>query len=371
MRVAASAFISVERIGVCARDGGQSAFENLSRAIAKKERRRHCLLEGSTSAADRMVGRRTRRGRLAAGQREQSVALRPAVHSGMGRAVVHRVRALLIAAVCILLTSACAERPVSEARRGPAARVVSLAPSITETIYGLGEGARLVGVCAHCDHPPEVQQVPRVGGYLAPSVEAVLAVEPDLVIAVPSPGNREAVRTIERAGVPILVVEDRTLDDLWAGTRAIAAALGAAPAGDALVARLQAGLDAVRARTRGMPHPGVLLVVGHSPLIVTGGGTLQDELIAIAGGRNVAADAGSGFPQIGLELVVARRPDVILDAAMGTEEGGQALFAELRPVPAVRDGRVLHLDPDALFRAGPRVVEAAGVLAAAIHGGAG
>jgi len=275
--------------------------------------------------------------------------------------------ALMAMVPVAVLGAACGGPPALDGARRPARRVVSLAPSITETIYGLGEEARLVGVCGHCDHPPEVERLPRVGGYLAPSVEAVLAVEPDLVIAVPSPGNREAVRTIERAGVPILVVEDRTLADLWATIRAIAAGLGVAPAGEAMVRTLQDGLAGVRARTAALARPGVLLVVGHSPLIVTGAGTLQDELIAIAGGRNVVADVGDGFPQIGLELVVDREPDVILDAAMGTEEGGRALFAALRPVPAVRDGRVVQFQPDALFRAGPRVVEAAGMLAEVIH----
>lgn len=282
-----------------------------------------------------------------------------------GRGAVARA----VAIACVLLLTACGGEtaPERQTNRGPARRVVSLAPSITETIYALGEGARLVGVCGNCDHPPEVERVTRVGGYLTPSVEAVLATSPDLVVAVPSPGNREAVRTVERAGVPVLVVEDRTLDDLWASTRAIAAALDVVPAGEALVARMRAELDDVRARTRALPHPGVMLVVGHRPLIVAGGGTLQSELIDVAGGRNVVADAGDGFPQVSLELVVGRKPDVIIDAAMGTEEGGRALFAELGPVPAVRDGRVLQLDPDVLFRAGPRVVDAAKLLADAIH----
>jgi ABC-type Fe3+-hydroxamate transport system substrate-binding protein len=111
----------------------------------------------------------------------------------------------------------------------------------------------------------------------------------------------------------------------------------------------------------------VLVVVGHSPLVVVGGGTLQDELIALAGGVNVAADAGDVWPTISLEVVVARAPEVIVDAAMGSEAGGRALFAGLTTVPAVRDGRVLRLADDALLRAGPRVGEAARALATAIH----
>jgi iron complex transport system substrate-binding protein len=212
-----------------------------------------------------------------------------------------------------------------------------------------------------------VTAVPRVGGYLAPSVEAVLAAQPDLVIAVPSPGNREAVRAIERAGTRVLVVRDRTLADLWAAIHDVAAALDAPDAGERLTADVRRRLDAVGARVRGLPTQRVLVVVGHAPLVTVGSGTLQDELIAIAGGVNVVADAGTVWPTVTLELVVARAPDVIVDVAMGTEAAGAQLFAGLTTVPAVRDGRIVRLSGDALLRAGPRVPEAAAALAAALH----
>jgi iron complex transport system substrate-binding protein len=213
--------------------------------------------------------------------------------------------------------------------------------------------------------------VPRVGGYLTPSVEAILGVRPDLVLAVPSPGNREAVRALERAGVRVLVTSDRTLDDLWGAIDTVAAALGVPDRGAAMAAQIRGKLDDVRTRVQGLPPRRVLLVVGHRPLIVAGGGTLQDELVRVAGGVNVGADAGTAFPQVPLELVVARAPEVILDAAMGTEAGGRDLFAALGTVPAVRDGRIVPMAPDALFRAGPRVGEAAALLADAIHPEAG
>lgn len=280
--------------------------------------------------------------------------------------MVRRV-ASLGAALLALVAVACAAPPAPGAR---AARVVSLAPSITETIYALGQGGRLVGVCAHCNHPAEATSLPRVGGYLAPSVELVLAARPDLVVVVPSPGNREAVRAIERAGIRVLVLHDRTLADLRDGIRRLADALGVPPEGARLLAQVEAGLAAVRARVAGRPRRRVLLVVGHRPLIVAGGGTLQDELLDIAGGENVAADAGTAWPPFSLEMVAARAPEVIVDAAMGSETGGRELFADLTRVPAVAAGRVVRLAPDAIFRAGPRVAEAAELLAGAIHPGA-
>ncbi len=234
-------------------------------------------------------------------------------------------------------------------------------------MFALGAGGRDVGVCGQCDFPPDAARAPKVGGYLTPSVESVLGVRPDLVIAVPSPGNREAVRAIERAGIRVVVVQDRRLADLWDSIRIIADALGVPDAGTRLAADVRGKLDAVAARVAGRPRPRVLLVVGHSPLIVAGAGTLQGELIEIAGGVNVAADVGSAWPQVSPELVVARAPDVILDAAMGTDAGARALFAGLTTVPAVAHDRVVPIRADALFRAGPRVPEGAALLAAAIH----
>lgn len=268
--------------------------------------------------------------------------------------------------LALVLLAGC-EAIVPAPPAGRAGRVVSLAPSVTEIVYALGAGDRVVGVCGQCDFPADVQRVTRVGGYVVPSVEAVLAVRPDLVIAVPSPGNRESVRALERAGVRVLVTHDRTLADVWASMRSIAESLGLAAEGERLVSDVRRRLDDIHTRVAGLPLRRVLMVVGHDPLIAVGGGTLQDELVTLAGGTNIAADAGTVWPQITLELVVSRAPEVIVDSAMGTEAAGKALFAGLTTVPAVRAGRVVTLRGDTLLRAGPRVTEAAAALAAAIH----
>jgi len=274
------------------------------------------------------------------------------------------MRRMLVVGLAVL--AGCATTP-PPAPAGPARRVVSLAPSVTEIVYALGAGDRLIGVCGQCDHPAAARALPRVGGYLAPSVEAVLAGQPDLVIAVPSPGNREAVRSIERAGLRVLVVGDRRLADVWAAIRDVAAALGLEDEGRRLEAQVRAGLDAVQARVAGRPVRRVLVIVDRNPLMAVGGGTLQDELVTLAGGTNVAADAGTVWPKITLELVVERAPEVIIDGAMGTEDTGAAVFAGLTTVPAVADGRIVALHDPAFLRAGPRVAEAAATLAAAIH----
>src|SRR5439155_1477696 len=137
--------------------------------------------------------------------------------SGMKASCVRVLSALGLAAAC---GGAPPAPPVM-----PPARVVSLAPSITEIVYALGAADRLVGVCAQCNYPEAAAQLPRVGGYLVPNVEAVVAARPDLVLVVPSPGNRDAVHAVERTGIRVVVVQDRTLEDLWTSMRTVAAAL--------------------------------------------------------------------------------------------------------------------------------------------------
>src|SRR5947199_110602 len=146
-----------------------------------------------------------------------------------------------------------------------------------------------------------------------------------------------------------------------------APALGRPEAGERLVADVTRRIEAVRARVADLPPRRVLMIVGHRPLVAVGRGTLQDELLTMAGGVNVAADAGQVWPTLTLELVVARAPEVIVDASMGSEVGARELFAGLTTVPAVQSGRVVMLADETFLRAGPRVPEAAAALARAIH----
>lgn len=247
-----------------------------------------------------------------------------------------------------------------------ASRVVVLAPSATEIVAELGLASRLVGVCRQCDYPPAaVAGLPSVGSYVTPSVEAVVSLRPNVVLAVPSPGNHEAVREVERLGIEVLVVRDRTLEDLWDAVTRIARRFGVGERGDALVARIRRGLAGVRASVATLPRPTVLLVVGRRPLVVAGAGTLQDELIDVAGGTNVGRRLGASWPTMSLEALAHDAPAIVIDAAMGSEAGMQPLL------PATRGGgaepRVVRVPIDTMVRAGPRVVDAARLLARELH----
>ncbi len=250
-----------------------------------------------------------------------------------------------------------------------ALRIVSLAPSVTETLCALGVGAQVVGVSAYCDYPPEVAKLPRVGTFLTPSIETIIALHPDLIIGVPSPSNEAPVKALMSIGLRVVVVHGETVEDTRQSVQAIAAAVGKIPAGEELLRQMDARVAGLQRQLDDAPPRKVLIVVGQTPLIGVGGGTFQDELIRMARGINVAGDAGLAWPHLSLERVIAWAPEVIIDTSMGTEDsrGASDFWSQFPSLPAVRDHRIYGYRSYELLRPGPRIPEALEVIARAIH----
>ncbi len=263
--------------------------------------------------------------------------------------------------------------PLDTAGAGVPLRIVSMVPSITETLFALGVGERVVGVSDYCDYPPEVKALPRVGTFVSPVAEAVAALTPDLILTSPSPGNESAVRALARAGVPTAVVGgDASLDEVRAAIARVAEVAGVSDRGRDLLLELDGKIQAVRAAADGKARPVVAVVVGHEPLILAGPKSYLGELVSIAGGVNLADEIGGRWPRVGLELLVARAPEIIIDVSMGgdrppTPEALQARWASLPGIPAVAHGRIYGHRSFLLLRPGPRLGEAARAMAEMIH----
>jgi iron complex transport system substrate-binding protein len=251
---------------------------------------------------------------------------------------------------------------------GQAMRIVSLAPSVTEILFGIGAGDRLVGVSSFCDYPAEVAAIPRVGTFTKPSIEAILAARPDLVIAARGPATMNAVASVRGVGVPVLVIDDVKLADVWKAIEDIGTHTGRVEAAARLADKMRRRFDAVESRLAGVPRRRVLVVVGQTPLIVAGVETFVNDLIRVAGGVNVAADTGQPWPRLSLETVLSREPEVIIDSALSHEDGADVAFWSRFPrLPAVRDGRVHAYRSFAALRGGPRLADAAEEFARLIH----
>lgn len=282
---------------------------------------------------------------------------------------MRRARSWLLA-VLVLVVSAgvTAAEPSPSATSPVPSRIVSLAPSVTETLFALGAGDRVVAVSDFCDYPPEATRLPRVGSFNAPNVEAVLAQRPDVVIGLPSPGNHENVLTMRRLGVRVEIVDPERLADLPAATRKIAAVAGMPEAGERLVATMAREMDAVRAKVAGAPKPRALMLVGQDPLIAVGPESFLGEMLAEAGAVNVAAP-GEAWPRLNIEVAIAADPEVIVDCSMGTEAGTATVeyWTRFGSIRAVKDRRVYPFRSFEALRPGPRLARALEELARLIH----
>jgi ABC-type Fe3+-hydroxamate transport system substrate-binding protein len=262
---------------------------------------------------------------------------------------------------------------------GAPQRIVSAAPAVTETLFALGLGDRVVGVTTHCRFPEEARKKPKIGGYLRPSLETIVALRPDLVIAERSPSNLAT----QLAGlkIPAVEVDFKTLPDILASFQKIADAAGVPERGVALRNSIDRQMDQIRNRVKTYEHVKMMFVVGRTAgtltgIIVVGGASYLSELMRIAGGVNAFTDSTVAYPKVTLEEVLARDPDVILDRAdMGdqsaaTEAQKRAVINLWRTYPmlkAVKHDSVIFGISDIFFVPGPRIVDAAQAFAKMLH----
>ena len=245
----------------------------------------------------------------------------------------------------------------------PALRIVSLAPSSTETLVRLGVSDRLVARTAF-DHDEAIEGLPVIGrGSLATSAESVVELAPDLVVVWGDPVTRPLAGRLGGLGLTVFVSEPHTIADVLDSTTRLGRLVGAEARADSLVGAIRARMGDVRKRVAGRPAPRVLFLVWAEPPFTTGPGTYADEVIRSAGGRNVFFDMRESWGEVSLESIIDRDPDwVVAGVPAETLER-----TRLGALDAVREGRVLTVDPDLFHRPGPRVADAIEILARRLH----
>ena len=246
---------------------------------------------------------------------------------------------------------------------------MTLAPSLTEIVFAVGAGGRLVAVSDFSDYPPEAQRLPRVGGLDA-SAERIVSLRPDLVLASRDGNSRGVVQALEAAGVPVLTVSGESLDAVLEGIRRVAQRLDRAEEGERLTAGLSRRRAAVRSRVAGLPKPAALLLVWPDPPQAAGGGTFLSDVLQEAGARNVLADR-PGWPVVSAEYLATTPLDalVVPDSAATRAAFDRAFRSGPLSRGRAASARVLRVDESALTRPGPRVFDALETLAAELHRG--
>ena len=277
-------------------------------------------------------------------------------------------RILSLACVVAILIVLCDLDAVAQPAEPRPQRIVSLAPSVTETLFALGFGAHVVGVTTYCDYPAEARKLAKIGGFMNPSIEAIVAKRPDFVIGVSDATDPVKAKELDRLGFKVTLISLASVSDILSSIKSIARLLGSPEAGQRLAHKITRQIDEVKKRVALAPRRSTLLAVGLRPLVAVGGKNYIDELITLAGGENIAGNATQPWLNLPDEYVLAKAPQVIIEAGMGSERGSSTKnWGDLKSIPAVREGRVYSYRSDKILRPGPRIGDGLEEIARLIH----
>lgn len=250
-------------------------------------------------------------------------------------------------------------------------RIVSHVPSITETLFALGLGERVVGVSDYCDYPEEAKLKPSVGDYFNPSIETIVAQAPDLVL---TDGHSESIKGLEALGINFFVIDPQDIDGILEDIELLGKITGVERKAKALVSEMNGSLAQVVSHVENAPKVRVFYVFDATDLNnpwTAGPGSFVDSLITMAGGENIAAQAQGAWVQFSIEQLVSSDPEIIMiDASMGTAVVSEE---ELRAHPAwqgvtaVKQDRIYTIDGDLVNRSGPRIIQGLEEMAEIIH----
>jgi iron complex transport system substrate-binding protein len=247
-------------------------------------------------------------------------------------------------------------------------RVVTLAPNLTEIVYAVGGGDRLVGNTTYCDFPEQAKTVQKVGDTMQPNIERILALQPDLVLVSTASQLEAFTRQLHEHGIPVLVTDPHDLEGVLSSIRQIGSLLDRRQQSEQLVDDLRKRMIAVESAVQGRKPIRVFYQLSAEPLYTAGRDAFVTDLIKRAGGQSVTETLPEAWPRYSEESAVAARPDAIIlptGGSMGAANSDVA--AGLRRAPAVINGKVIKIDGDLLVRPGPRAIDGLETLAHALH----
>ena len=249
-------------------------------------------------------------------------------------------------------------------------RIVSLAPSITEILYFLGLGDRVVGVTTFSYYPAQAASKPKVGSYIDLNVEKILSLSPNLVIGTADGNQPAVVNLLEQAGIAVFIVNPRNVRQVIDTLVVIGRLCGPAEKAAMLSIQLSNRVDHVVEKTRYRKKPLVFAQINLRPIMTVNKKTFLNDLIQLAGGKNMASNEPITYPRISLEEVIRKKPEVIIISSMergGKFEQARQQWLKWTSIPAVKSGRVHLIDSDLIDRPSPRIIKGLEVMAALIH----
>lgn len=252
-------------------------------------------------------------------------------------------------------------------------RIVSLSPNLTEIVFALGLGDRVVAVSSDCDWPAEAKTKQKVGSFWQPDAETIIATRPDLVICESFEQQRAVAETLKRTGLNVLSLRVESIEELFIAIQEIGQSAGCENAAEQLVKDINDSLDQIRVKSRSAEKVKVLWIMQNEPPRVAGVKTFINEIVGLAGGQNAIAKTVDLYPAIGTEEILLCGAEVIIQSAMGKHDiqkqqaDAEQFWSRFANLPAVKNKRIYVIDPDTVFRLGPRLPQGARTVAECLH----
>jgi iron complex transport system substrate-binding protein len=249
-------------------------------------------------------------------------------------------------------------------------RIVSLAPSITETVFALGLNDKIVGVTNYCNYPVQALEKPRIGGFVNPSIENIVFLRPDLVIATDDGNRREVIDKLTELGIPVFVTYPKNFGEILRTIENIGWITGRGTEASRIVKGIKGRRDEIIKLTKDLEKPKVFLQMGESPFITIGRDTLANDLIESAGGLSISRDEPMRYPTYSIEDVLINEPDIIIITSMNPKRDYKGLirkWSRWGSISAVKRGKVFVIDSELVDRPSPRIIKGLEKLTRIIH----
>jgi iron complex transport system substrate-binding protein len=248
--------------------------------------------------------------------------------------------------------------------------VISLAPSITEILFALGLNKEIVGVTDFCDHPEGASKKPRIGGFINPSIEKIVSIQPDLIIGIKDGNRMETIHRLDDLGLPVYVVNPRAFGGVIMTVRNIGETVGREEDSKRIIAEMRKKRESIVSLTRTLSRPKVFFQLGYLPMITVGKGALADELIRLSGGRSISENELVDYPPYNFEIVIRKAPEIIILSSMESKRDYSTLikmWEKWESIPAVKRNAIHIMDSNIVDRPTPRIAEGLEAMARIIH----
>jgi iron complex transport system substrate-binding protein len=252
----------------------------------------------------------------------------------------------------------------------PAKRIISLAPSITEILFALGLNEEIAAVTNYCDYPEAVLNKPRVGGYINPSIEKIVSLKPDLIIATRDDNRWETNHRLSALGLCVYLINPKSFHGVAKSIQHIGAAVGREEESKKIMINMTLKKEEIVKRTKSLPKPKVFFQIGYTPIMTVGRKTLADDLIRLAGGKSISENELTNYPIYSMETILSKAPEIIIISTMDSNKESMNLIERWRnwkSIPAVKMKAIHVIDSNLVDRPTPRIVEGLEILAKMIH----